>query len=227
MFRPCMCDITVWDIMNKIVNWFKKHLNNLASAVQGSLSSEEHCNKRGLHLEKKELNRTIALLIIIGVALFIGGYFLGQHTATEQVLNSVERDSFADQIYYSMCSAQEQKDEDDDEPADEESAGDQQSAEVNKEQAVEQSKEIKSQKVYYAQIAGFGHQKTAEKYAQQLKNRGFKVHVMKRISRSARGRSVSWYQVVTDDFHDIHEGERVISLLRVQENLRNIELIEK
>jgi cell division protein FtsN len=219
--------------MKKIINWFKKHLNSVAVAVQGSLANNEQCDKRGLHLEKRELNRIVALFIIIGVALFVGGYFLGQHTATEQVLNSVERDSFADQIYYSMCSAQEQKDEED-EQADEEQTNDQQEPisndDASQSAAVdvkEQATQIQPRKTYYAQIAGFGQQKTAEKYAQRLKNNGFKVHVVKRISRSARGKTISWYQVVTDDFHDVQEGERVISLLRVQENLRNIALVEK
>lgn len=109
------------DYINKIIQWFRKQLHSVSAAVQGSLESGEQCHKRGLHLEKKQLNRTIAILIILGVALFIGGYFLGQHVATDQVLNAVERDSFADQIYYSMCSAQEQKEEEEESEDDEQS----------------------------------------------------------------------------------------------------------
>jgi len=226
------------DTIQKIFAWVKNQMSSLAATMQGAVSTDDsQCSKRGLHLEKKQLNRTIALLIITGVALFVGGYFWGQYAATEQVLNAVDRDSFADQIYYSMCSANEQKDEEEEsaeeaaetegEDASESSEESEGNADESKKSAGEPSSDSGTKKTYFAALAGFGQHKTAENYARRLKARGYPVHVAKRVSRSARGKTVAWYQVVTDDFTDRHEGERVVAQLRTQENLRSIQLTEK
>jgi cell division septation protein DedD len=211
--------------MNNVFAWIKKQFHALTTAVHGSMSTESSsCSKSGLHLEKKQLNRTLALLIISGIALFISGYFWGQHSATEQVLNAVERDSFADQIYYSMCSANEPRDEEEEDEGQEDQSEPAEEAEGEQKSATQEKAQPK--KTYAAAIAGFGAQKTADRYAQKLKARGFPVHVAQRTSRSARGRTVSWYQVVTDPFTDRQEGERVVAQIRSQENIRSIALIE-
>ena len=106
--------------MKKILDWFRLNFGSLNAdnAERASSHAPVGHQKDGLFLTKQQLNRTIVLLLITSLFVFVGGYFWGQHTAAEQLLTMVERDSFADQVYYSMCSVNERgDDEGDDEQA--------------------------------------------------------------------------------------------------------------
>lgn len=214
-------------MIDKITQWFKKQLSKLSTNSDGSCRCT---TTRGLYLDQRQLNRTIAGAVIVGLFLFVGGYFWGQHSAIDQVLHAVERDSFADQIYYSMCPANENKEG---ESADSEEQEETEPAQKNDTAAPAENEQVavsepaEEQKTYFAQVAGFGQQARAQRYANQLQQRGFAVHVVKRISKSGRGRSVAWYQVVTDDFHDKQTAEQTIAQLKTQERLRSVTLVER
>jgi hypothetical protein len=223
-------------MLNRIKQWF----SNISQRLMASSKSEDgscRCSgSRGLFLDQRQLNRTLAMSIITGLFLFLGGYFWGQHAAVDQVLNNVERDSFADQIYYSMCPANEAKEEGEtaDTESDEETEAKPQGVttptvvvEVPEIEIATSQPVAETNKTYFAQLAGFGHNQTAQRYAQRLQHRGFQVHVVKRMSKSARGRGVSWYQVVTDDFTDKGVAEKTVALLKSQERLNDIKLLEK
>jgi cell division protein FtsN len=62
------------------------------------------CQGKGLFLSTKQLSWLAALGVFLFAATLIGGYFLGQKKAYEELSLKFEQDSFADQIYYSMCS---------------------------------------------------------------------------------------------------------------------------
>jgi hypothetical protein len=79
---------------------------------------------------------------------------------------------------------------------------------------------------YYAQLIGFGTLSAAEQFANHVTKKGFSVKVEKRRSRSAKGRIVYWYQVVTDMDADKEHLERVVDVLVNQEKLRNVRIIK-
>jgi cell division septation protein DedD len=213
-------------MIHRITQWFKNQLGKVSSDI--SEPGTCRCSQsRGLFLDQRQLNRTIAGAIVVAVFLLVSGYFWGQHSAIDQVLNAVERDSFADQIYYSMCPANEMKEG---ESADSEENEDAEPSQKPEAAPVESAAPIAAtepeQKSYFAQLAGFGQQQRAQRYAQQLQHRGFPVHVIKRLSKSGK-RTVAWYQVVTDDFQDKQVAERTVAQLKTQERLHDITLVER
>jgi septal ring-binding cell division protein DamX len=82
-----------------------------------------------------------------------------------------------------------------------------------------------AQSEYYAQLVGFGSERNAQKFAQKLTRKEIPVVVKKRQSRTARGRFVSWYQVVTEKFNDRAELEELINRLAYEENITGIQII--
>lgn len=201
--------------------------------------------KKGLCLDKHQTSRVVALLLIIACFIFVAGYFWGQRTAIDQLLNSVERDSFADQIQYSMCSMYDQKDDESSEPDavsgdDETEQGDSQrdgetitdlaSNTAPSTYAAEAEKisdsQQKNNKKYYAQLAGFGTERQAKVLVTRLEQKGIHVELKKRQSRTARGKMVPWYQVVTAQYASRSALDGAISSINKYEKLHGIHVVE-
>ena len=203
-------------MISRIKHWIQNLLQRLTpDTTQG-----------GIFLDRKQINQTIAVAIVVGIFLFLGGYFWGQHTAIDQVLNAVERDSFADQIYYSMCPANEAKEENTDtaDTADEET--EEQAPSEAQPQETPQPQVAESKK-FFGELAGFGTHQNAQRCAHRLEQKGFKVQVVKRISKSARGRTVAWYQVTTEDFADKAIAEQTIARMKALERLGDVKILER
>jgi len=77
---------------------------------------------------------------------------------------------------------------------------------------------------YYAQLIGFGSARNAQQFAQKLSRKEIPVLVKKRQSRTARGRFVSWYQVVTEKFNDRQELEALIARLEREEKITGVQI---
>lgn len=92
-------------------------------------------------------------------------------------------------------------------------------------QADEQAQEVnEADTQYYAQLIGFGSARTAQKFAHKLSRKEIPVVVKKRQSRTARGRFVSWYQVVTEKFNDRQELEALIARLEREEKITGVQI---
>lgn len=197
------------------------------------------CGKNGVCLNKNQTSRIVALLLIIACFIFITGYFWGQRTAINQLLNSVERDSFADQIHYSMCAMYDQKDDENNESdASTNDEENDQSEQHDDNESVAESTPIASvatsqaisktgtHKKYVAQLAGFGTEKHAKQLMQRLDRKGIKVELRKRNSRTARGKNMPWYQVVTPQYADRSELNKVVGSIKRLERLHDIQVVE-
>ncbi len=77
---------------------------------------------------------------------------------------------------------------------------------------------------YYAQLAGFGTAKAAQRWAHHLQKKGTPVFVKKRSSRSARGSLISWYQVVTERFQDKAKLEELVATIKKEEKISDVHL---
>jgi septal ring-binding cell division protein DamX len=96
--------------------------------------------------------------------------------------------------------------------------------------AVEQASAEESEVVgpnaeYFAQLAGFGTARAAQQFAQRLLRKEIQVVVKKRQSRSARGKFVSWYQVVTEKFDDRDQLEALVQRLEKEEKLKGVHIV--
>lgn len=61
-------------------------------------------DKSGFFLTSRRVSWLFSAVILFSFFVFITGYFLGKHHAVEKFYHKIEQDSFADHIYYSMCS---------------------------------------------------------------------------------------------------------------------------
>jgi hypothetical protein len=228
------------------MNFFKQKSDEHSNNTQ-----ESKClchGKQGIFFDKRQTSRIVALLLLIAVFVFVGGYFWGQRVAIDQLLNTIERDSFADQIYYSMNSLYDQKDGEsgdgdsgEDEAESQNESGDEgvvestvkksSGAPVQSVPAEQKKNELSSatqkhEKKYYAQLAGFGAQKSAQQLVNQLARRGITVKILKKQSKTARGKVVVWYQVVTKDFSDPQELNALLATIKKHEKLHDMRVVQ-
>jgi hypothetical protein len=190
----------------------------------------------GIFLNKRQVNRVVALSLSLCIFVFIGGYFWGQKVATDQLINAVEKDSFADQIYYSMCSIYDLKDDESNEP---EVASGEEDVERNEQLAENNASSVSTEvvkapttatavsaKKYFAQLVGFGSLKTAEQLVGKLAKDNITVSVHTRHSKTPKGRLINWYQVVTPEFGDKGELEKLVTQIKTKEKLHDIRIVE-
>lgn len=171
-----------------------------------------------IKLTMRQLSLAMAALLAFSFFVFIAGYFLGQKKAAEEFSFRADQDSLADQIYSSMCVLYDAKD--DNEDASENESGEE--LEINEnidsiEQKDEASQTLVSQAVipqkqFTAAIAGFGGNNSADgkKLVQQLINKGYPVELVERSSKTAKGKTVIWYQVITKPYASKDSLEKAI-----------------
>lgn len=207
--------------MNRLKNVFKK--------IQ-SASSET------IIVEKKQVSWLVAGIIVACFVSFVSGYFWGKRAAIEQFCQHIEGESFADQIYAAMSLNIDN--EGDGEKADEEpeevhapEAADQDVAEeaVSEEKAGNEdqgARESKSNTQWYAQLIGFKSHQEASLFCSRLAKRDIPVIIKERLSTTARGKKVTWYQVVTKIFDSKSDLEKLTDALAYEEKIHGIRIIE-
>lgn len=71
------------------------------------LGGQKQCqcqDKHGVFLTSRRVGWLVSSLVVFCFFIFIAGYFFGKKNAVEKFYDKIEQDSFADHIYYSMCS---------------------------------------------------------------------------------------------------------------------------
>ena len=84
--------------------------------------------------------------------------------------------------------------------------------------------EMKTQ--HYAQLAGFSSLKNAEAFVVRLNKKQIPVLIKERVSRTAKGRSVTWYQVVTEPYEDQDALNSVVDILKKEEKLHDVRIMQ-
>lgn len=195
-------------------------------------------------------NRQASLLLAAGLLVlffsFITGYFWGKRNAISQFCMSVEQSSFADRIYTSMCELSEtelpttQDTVAASEPAIETAVAADDALDEHVEPAASISQDLNGQQAvtgvavahtdaeagvaYHAQLIGYGSQQQAEKFVQKLRKKNVDAHVDTKISKSAKGKTRSWYQVVTKDFVSKNELEALVARISKEEKLSGVRI---
>lgn len=196
---------------------------------------------KGLCVTNRSVSLAVAGALLCLVSVFLVGFFVGQRSAAQQFIDRAGQGAFADHIYAAMCglsgtSEQQENvanaDGGETEASDEgqsQEAGDEvvsAVAPVQTSEATSDETEVsESGSECYAQLIGFGTAKAAQDYANRLKKKGIPVFVQKRHSRSAKGRLVTWYQVVTEKFRDEEKLQALIARLKEEEKLQGIHIV--
>ncbi len=79
--------------------------------------------------------------------------------------------------------------------------------------------------VYKAQLIGFGTLRSAQAFSRKLERKGIITTVKRRRSKTAKGRLISWYQVVTKPFDRKDILEKLVERLKQEEKLHDVRIV--
>jgi septal ring-binding cell division protein DamX len=176
---------------------------------------------------------------MVNASSFLVGYFWGKKVSAQQACYAINRESFADKIYSAVCLHQgSPEDEQDSEEGEEENnqvatpvaeqevddAADDQSEQLASSQGSEMVEEAPVQ--YYAQLVGFHGKQQAEQFVEKLRKKTIPVILKERISRTAKGRKVIWYQVVTGPYETREKITAVVAQLKKEEKIRDVRIVQ-
>ena len=215
--------------MNKWEDSFKK------TSVENNGSKMCHCSdSQGLFVPNRQLSAVVALLLFLAFSIFMTGYFLGKKKAVEQFTEKMQQDAFADKIYTTVIStAQESPVESallvTDTPSNLDTAIKAEFALSSVEgvhllddsrKAIEGSQDNQDQQ-YYAQLIGFGTEKAAQLFVKKLSAKGIQTAVKKHISKTVKGHTSYWYQVVTAAYSNKNDLESLVGRLAKEEKIKD------
>jgi hypothetical protein len=80
-------------------------------------------------------------------------------------------------------------------------------------------------KQYYAQLIGFGTLRAADKFAERLQQKNFPVKVVEKHSKTAQGKKIIWYQVVTETFDKKDDLIVFTQKIEKEERLNDIRIV--
>lgn len=199
-------------------------------------TSEKQCNCHcgdQLVIDRKTISRLTALLFLIIFFTFVTGYFWGKRHAVATFSHKIEQESFADKIYYNTSLLYEHKMPAMSSEARADSSDIANIAKTVEINTVEKAKEqetitqpVKSSaKWYQAQVFGGTHS-AAQQCCERLQRKGVPVLMVKRSSKTPKGKTITWYQVVTEPFNDQQELSIVLDAIKLQEKIRDIRIVE-
>lgn len=188
-------------------------------------------------LSTRQASLLLAAALLVLFFSFITGYFWGKQNSISQFCMSVEQSSFADRIYSSMCEISETE-----VPASSETAPAPDAPETPEIQEVVQEEQVEQvashddlagqttcqpqpRELHHAQLAGYGSKAQADKFAQKLNKKGIPVQVETRKSKSSKGKVKSWYQVVTENFANKEELEKLVARISKEEKLSGVRIV--
>lgn len=188
--------------------------------------SEPSCycsSNQGLFVPNRQLSLIVAVLLFLGFCTFMTGYFLGKKNVAEQFSEKVQKEAFADQVYTTVvANAQEQEN-------DLPSINTSLMAGIEITQVAPQTIEIIEQvnnlelptTFYYGQLIGFGTEKAAHIFVNKLALKGIDTEIKKRVSKTVKGRTSYWYQVVTPAYSNKNDLIALVDRIAKEENIKD------
>ena len=182
-----------------------------------------HCSdSQGLFVPNRQLSVAVAAFLFLAFSIFMAGYFLGKKKAVEQFTERMQQDAFADQIYTTVLSTTQ-----DLQPATNSLLVASFNDDVVPSQLVSHDEIVLDNAVlennaqhYYAQLIGFGTEKAAQLFVKKLSVKGIETEVKKRISKTVKGHSSYWYQVVTTAYTNKSDLSELVDRIAKEENIK-------
>lgn len=176
-------------------------------------------------VNNKEISPTLLVqvgisIILCGTLSFIAGYYWGKKKGAEEFALYVNQQSFADKIYSSLCTLY---DAYDDEASNEEKDDDGIKKNSEESSASEPEASETPLEFYCAILCGFGSQKAGLDYVNRLQAKGVKARLATRTSKTPKGMTKTWYQVITMPA-DYESTIQVAERLKKEDKLTNVML---
>jgi hypothetical protein len=201
--------------MNKWEDSFKK------ISIENNGTQMCHCSdNQGLFIPNRQLSALVALILLLAFSLFMTGYFLGKRKVVEQFTQEMQQDAVADKIYTTILSKHENQ-------SCEAMTTDTLLVTQVAEEIVEVApatdifQNTQDQKKYYAQLIGFGTEKAAQVFVKKLFAKGIETELKKRMSKTAKGNTSYWYQVVTAQYTNKDDLLHLVDKLTKEENIKD------
>ena len=87
--------------------------------------------------------------------------------------------------------------------------------------------QAKKEVVFIAPLAGFGTLQAATHFLQRVKLLDPQALLEEKVSSTAKGKKVTWYQVKTGEFETKDKLKKVVDMLQKKEHIKNVQIIEK
>jgi len=195
---------------------------------------------------KRQASMFMASMVIFCLFIFIIGYFLGKRTAINDFSSDVTQNSLHDQIDYLLTTQSLQSSQQEDLALDQSDSDEDNS--VNKNdipslnipvEVVEQSQNIAPSIVseqknkivdladnltkdsQYACLIGFGTKTAANAFVARLKKHNVPVILKTIISKTAAGKSRTWYQAVTPTYDSAEQLQEIVQKVKRLEHIRD------
>jgi hypothetical protein len=209
----------------------------------------KYTKKEGLFVPARQVSMLVAGALMLVAIVFLGGYFVGKKHMMEQFVAQVETDSFADQVYASMCSLYEVHTDDElmllatNEDSEEQSQwnSSDESKKKEREKIEEEAGAVLTKAssealvlegeapsgspAYVGQLLSYHVRQYADSFVQRVAKKNISLEVRTRKSVTACGEQKEWYQVVTKPYADRHELEVVVGQLSQEENIKGAHII--
>lgn len=158
-------------------------------------------NEDVLICDRKNLSRYVAIMIFIGVMVFVAGYFMGKKNTIFSLSGTMNRHS--DIV---LTQNNEQK-------------------ESNISLVA-----LKDENLCYATLMGFESFHTAQQLVTTLKKEGINTTLLEQINHSSHNadKDEHWYQVVTDNYSSLLELKQFVAQVQkiVDINEKDIEIVK-
>lgn len=156
-----------------------------------------------LYLTNRQVSWLTASTVLLAFFIFIAGYFLGQKKALESLHVT------AGQTEEALITEGDKALLDDN------------LISLGKQEEVFEQK----QKQYYAQLIGFGTLRAADRFADRLQQKNIPVRVVEKHSKTAQGKKIIWYQVVTENFDKKDDLIVFTQRIEKEERLNDIRIV--
>ncbi len=187
---------------------------------------------QGLFIPNRQLSLAVSGCIAMLFLSFMTGYFFGGQHAAQDFMHHVDHVSFNDQMSASLCALTKECTlvSANDESATQNTTDDDSFQECvhNEIDTVLpiQAQEIKKiEKRYYAQLIGFGTPQAAQRFAKKLESRNIPVQIKKHSSRTAKGKTINWYQVITLPHDDKQQLCDLVEAIQKTEKIQDIRIV--
>ncbi|MDR3645930.1 MAG: hypothetical protein P4L22_00130 [Candidatus Babeliales bacterium] len=206
---------------------------------------ECHCSVDGFFITNRQTSMVCSLLILLFMMSFISGYFWGHGKATQEFTEKLVDDSFTDKINYAFSNFEktsaEPEVESSEEDFEEVESDSQQIAAVKENEKIAQDKlsqastesqafaqpDLISDKFYYAELVGFGTMAAAQQFAQRALQHGYNVDIRQRVSKTAKGKSIYWFQAVTEKFDNKDQLMDLVAKIQKTEKIKDVKIVEE
>ncbi len=203
-------------------------------------------DQNGIYLSKKQASLTAAILVVLGLLLFIGGYFWGKQSVIDGFTQKTSQESFNDQVDYllTMQSFVEKNGGAMPEELSKPALSEKESKESKVEEllqslpdAVEETESVSPINTkeltavqpkafkHFATLAGFGKKASAQQMVDRLKKRNIDVDIKVKSGKSVSGKSVrTWYQVTTKRYSSVQEVQQIIDKILMFEKIKRADI---